>query len=246
MKLPRTLGRYEVVELIGRGGMGSLYRARDPRIGRNVAIKQLRPEFDTPELRDRFSREAAAAGSLSHPNIVTIYDVGEDEGMPFIAMEYVRGETFTDLMGLRPPLTVARKLQLVEEVCSGLAHAHEAGIIHRDIKPANLIVGSEGIVKILDFGIAKLISSGLTIPGMILGTLNYMAPEQIRGEPIDARADIFALGAVLYELLTHQQAFPGRAADEVFDRIPQARARADGHLLPRARPASGRLRRPHA
>jgi eukaryotic-like serine/threonine-protein kinase len=219
VKIPRTLGRYEVVDLIGRGGMGALYRARDPRIGRYVAIKQLRPEFDTPELRDRFSREAAAAGGLSHPNIVTIFDVGEDEGLPFIAMEYVRGETFTDVLGLRPPLSVLRKLQLVEEVCAGLAHAHEAGIVHRDIKPANLIVGSEGIVKILDFGIAKLSSSGITLPGMILGTLNYMAPEQVRGEAVDARVDIFAVGAVLYELLTHRQAFPGRASSEVLDKI---------------------------
>jgi serine/threonine protein kinase len=222
VKIPRTLGRYEVVDLIGRGGMGALYRARDPRIGRYVAIKQLRPEFDTPELRDRFSREAAAAGSLSHPNIVTIYDVGEGEedGLPFIAMEYVRGETFTDILGLRPPLSVLRKVQLVEEVCAGLAHAHEAGIVHRDIKPANLIVGSEGIVKILDFGIAKLSTSGITLPGVILGTLNYMAPEQVRGTAaVDARADIFAVGAVLYEMLTHRQAFPGRAADEVLDRI---------------------------
>ena len=219
VKIPRTLGRYEVVDLIGRGGMGALYRARDPRIGRYVAIKQLRPEFDTPELRDRFSREAAAAGGLSHPNIVTIFDVGEDDGLPFIAMEYVRGETFTDVLGLRPPLSVLRKMQLVEEVCAGLAHAHEAGIVHRDIKPANLIVGSEGIVKILDFGIAKLSSSGITLPGVILGTLNYMAPEQVRGEAVDARADVFAVGAVLYELLTHRQAFPGRASSEVLDKI---------------------------
>ncbi|MGH9144083.1 MAG: serine/threonine-protein kinase, partial [Vicinamibacterales bacterium] len=219
MKIPRTLGRYEVVDLIGRGGMGALYRARDPRIGRYVAIKQLRPEFDTPELRDRFSREAAAAGSLSHPNIVTIFDVGEDDGLPFIAMEYVRGETFTDVLGLRPPLSVQRKLQLMEEVCAGLAHAHEAGIVHRDIKPANLIVGSEGIVKILDFGIAKLSASGITLPGVILGTLNYMAPEQVRGEAVDARADVFAVGAVLYELLTHRPAFPGRRSDEVLNQI---------------------------
>jgi serine/threonine protein kinase len=219
VKIPRTLGRYEVVDLIGRGGMGALYRARDPRIGRYVAIKQLRRDFDTPELRDRFSREAAAAGSLSHPNIVTIFDVGEEDGLPFIAMEYVRGETFADVLGLRPPLSVSRKLQLVEEVCAGLAHAHESGIVHRDIKPANLILGAEGTVKILDFGIAKLSASGITLPGVILGTLNYMAPEQIRGEAVDARADVFAVGAVLYELLTHRQAFPGNASVEVLDRI---------------------------
>ena len=144
MKIPRSLGRYEVVDLIGQGGMGALYRARDPRIGRYVAIKLLRPGYDTPELRDRFSREARAAGSLSHPNIVTIYDVGEHDGLPFIAMEYVRGETFADLVCLRPPLSVLRKVQLTEEVCAGLAHAHEAGIVHRDIKPANLIVGPGG------------------------------------------------------------------------------------------------------
>jgi serine/threonine protein kinase len=241
VKIPRTLGRYEVVDLIGRGGMGALYRARDPRIGRFVAIKQLRPEFDTPELRDRFSREAAAAGSLSHPNIVTIYDVGEDDGLPFIAMEYVRGETFTDVLGLRPPLSVLRKVQLTEEVCAGLAHAHEAGIVHRDIKPANLIVGSEGIVKILDFGIAKLSTSGMTLPGVILGTLNYMAPEQVKGAAIDARVDIFAVGAVLYELLTHRQAFPGRAADEVFQRIVHGHPQPISEFVPDIDPRLERL-----
>src|SRR6185295_9956013 len=219
VKIPKTLGRYEVVDLIGQGGMGALFRARDPRIGRYVAIKLLRPGYDTPELRDRFSQEARAAGILSHPNIVTIYDVGEEDGLPFIAMEYVRGETFADLMCLRPPLAVPRKLQLTEEVCAGLAHAHEAGIVHRDIKPANLIVGPEGTVKILDFGIAKLSVSSQTLPGSILGTLNYMSPEQVKGEAVDARADIFAVGAVLYELLSHQPAFPGQTPDDVLPRI---------------------------
>jgi serine/threonine-protein kinase len=199
--------------------MGTLYRARDPRIGRYVAIKMLRESYDTPELRDRFSREARAAGSLSHPNIVTIYDVGEDDGLPFIAMEYVRGETFADLVCLRPPLPVMRKVQLAEEVCAGLAHAHEAGVIHRDIKPANLIVGPEGTVKILDFGIAKLPATAITVPGAIMGTPNYAAPEQLTGGSVDARADVFSFGAVLYELLSHQLAFPGRRPDEVIDRI---------------------------
>ena len=219
VKIPKTLGRYEIVDLIGHGGMGSLFRARDPRIGRFVAIKLLRPEFDTPEVRDRFSREARAAGSLSHPNIVTIYDVGEDNGLPFIAMEFVRGETFEDLAGLRPPLPLLRKIQLIEEVCLGLAHAHDQGIVHRDIKPANLILGSEGIVKILDFGIAKLTASELTVRGTIMGTLNYMSPEQITGASIDARTDVFSVGAVSYELLSHQQAFPGTKPAEVLHQI---------------------------
>jgi len=220
VKIPRSLGRYEVVDLIGQGGMGALFRARDPRIGRYVAIKLLRRDFDTPELRDRFMREARAAGCLSHPNIVTIYDVGEDDGLPFIAMEYVRGETFVDLVGLRPPLPVPRKVQLIEEVCAGLAHAHESGIVHRDIKPANLILGAEGIVKILDFGIAKLTASEITQRGTIIGTLNYMSPEQITAATtVDSRADIFAVGAVLYELLSHQQAFPGNMPVEVLNRI---------------------------
>jgi hypothetical protein len=215
VKIPRTLGRYDIIDVIGQGGMGALYRARDPRIGRYVAIKMLRPGYDTPELRDRFCREARAAGCLSHPNIVTIYDIGEHDGLPFIAMEYVRGETFADLVCLRPPLPVLRKLQLAEEVCAGLAHAHEAGIVHRDIKPENLIVGSEGTVKILDFGIARLTASEITLPGAIMGTLNYMSPEQVRGGAVDARADIFSFGAVLYELLSHQPAFPGQLAQEV-------------------------------
>jgi predicted Ser/Thr protein kinase len=224
--IPQTIGRYEVIELIGQGGMGALFRARDPRIGRNVAIKVLRRDYDTPELRSRFSKEARAAGALNSPNIVTIYDVGEDQdGLPFIAMEFVRGETFVDLMGLRPPLPFARKLQLTEDVCAGLAHAHEQGIVHRDIKPANLILSVDGVVKILDFGIAKLSASGTTVQGAIIGTLNYMSPEQVAGGDVDARADIFAVGAVLYELLSHQQAFPGTVPGQVLNRIVNGRHR---------------------
>ncbi len=219
MKIPRTIGRYEVVDLISRGHMGALYRARDPRIGRYVAIKRLEWDYETPDLRNRFLRDAAAAGALSHPNIVTILEIGEDDGLPFIAMEYVRGETFTDVLGLRPPLSVLRKLQLVEEVCAGLAHAHEAGIVHRDIKPANLIVSSDGVVKILGFGIANFSSTEITLSGGLPGVVNYMAPEQVRGEAVDTRADVFAVGAVLYELLTQRQAFPGQWPFEVLNKI---------------------------
>ena len=217
--LPRTLGRYEVTAVLGNGGMGSVYRARDPRIGRDVAIKLLREGYDSTELRDRFAREARSAGSLSHPNIVTIYDIGEHEGRPFIAMEYVAGETFAELIRSEAPLPLGRKLQMIEEVCAGLTHAHESGIVHRDIKPANLIVDPEGTVKILDFGIARLNASGMTQPGMVIGTLNYMSPEQIAGVAVDGRADIFALGAVLYELLSLRQAFPGDDHQAVFRQL---------------------------
>jgi membrane-bound lytic murein transglycosylase D len=219
VKTPQTIGRYEVADVIGQGGTGALYRARDPLIGREVAIKLLRSGHDNRELRDRFSREARAAGGLSHPNIVTIYDVGEHEGLPFIAMAYVRGETFAGLISQRPPLPLPRKLQLAEEVCAGLAHAHEAGIVHRDVKPANLIVGPEGSVRILDFGIARLSASSMTQAGAVIGTLNYMSPEQLQGAPIDARSDIFSFGCVLYELISHQRAFPGDSHGEVFRQI---------------------------
>ena len=219
MPIPRTCGRYEVIDLIGQGGMGALFRARDPIIGRFVAIKLLRSTYDSDEIRDRFAREARAAGCLNHTNIVTIYDVGEHDGLPFIAMEYVHGETFVDLIGLHPPLDLARKLQVIEDVCAGLAHAHDAGIVHRDIKPANLIRNADGAVKILDFGIAKLTASDMTAPGMVLGTLNYMAPEQVKGEKVDGRADIFAVGAVLYELLCQRPAFPGTQLQDVAQQI---------------------------
>jgi len=219
VKLPRTLGRYEVIEAIGTGSTGALYRARDPRIGREVAIKLVREGTDNPDIRNRFAREARSAGRLSHPNIVTVYDIGTHDGLPFIAMEYVPGRTFADLIRERAPLALARKLQMMEEVCAGLAHAHEAGIVHRDIRPANLIVGRDGIVKILDFGIAKLLDSGLTQPGVMLGAMNYMAPEQITGVAVDRRSDVFAAGAVLYELLSYEQAFPGGLQTAVLGHI---------------------------
>jgi hypothetical protein len=219
LEAPRYIGRYEVIDLIGHGGMGSLYRARDPHIGRHVAIKLLREGYDNQDLRQRLAHEAKSAGRLTHPNIVTIYDVGEHEGRPFIAMEHVPGKTFADLIGSRQPLPLSRKLQLIEDVCAGLSHAHEAGITHRDIKPANLMVRPDGSVKILDFGIARLTASGMTKPGMLMGTLSYMAPEQLGGSEVDTRADVFAVGAVLYELLSGRQAFPGEIDDGLLYRI---------------------------
>jgi serine/threonine-protein kinase len=209
---PAVIGRYQVVRTIGQGGMGAVYLAKDPAIDRLVALKLMRTGFDNSQLRERFAREARAAGRLHHPNIVTIFEYGEHQGEPFIAMEYIEGQTLSNLVG-RPDVTVQQILALMDGVAAGLFYAHRAGVIHRDIKPVNLMVDSEGIVKILDFGIARAAELSMTYagtqPGTIIGTLNYMAPEQLAGKPVDHRADIFSVGAVFYELLAGRQAFPG-------------------------------------
>jgi serine/threonine protein kinase len=206
---PTTIGRYEVVSRLGLGGMGSLYLAKDPKIGRLVAIKLVRQEFDTPDARQRFAREAQSAGTLRHPNIVTIFDVDEHEGLPFIAMEYIDGETLGEIVKRKALVPVTKKLSWVEDLCAGLAYAHRQGVIHRDIKPANLMVDTEGTLKILDFGLARRDASKFTQSHIIIGTPNYMSPEQIRGVNIDTRSDIFSVGALLYEVLTYKEAFPG-------------------------------------
>ncbi len=207
--LPAKIGTYEVVRALGKGGMGTVYIARDPAIDRLVAIKLLREELDNPELRERFAREARAAGRLRHPNIVTIFNVGEHDTHPFIVMEYIPGDTLADVINQQLALPVTRKLRLIEDLCRGLAYAHKAGIVHRDIKPANILVDHDGTVKILDFGIARVGEQGLTRLGMMMGTLNYMSPEQINLGTADHRSDVFAVGLVFYELLTYRRAFPG-------------------------------------
>ena len=217
---PAAIGRYKVVERLGQGGMGSLYLAHDPVIDRMLAIKVLRDGLDNEELRARFAREARAAGRLSHPNIVTIFDVGEFDNQPFIAMEYVPGETLEGLIRRRVRMALQRKIKLLEDLCEGLAYAHRTGLVHRDIKPANLMVTADGALKILDFGIVRIAESGMTQTGMLVGTLPYMSPEQVDGKKqVDHRSDIFAVGDVAYELLTYRQAFPGGVKDGVFDRI---------------------------
>jgi serine/threonine-protein kinase len=209
-----------VLEKIGEGGMGSLYLARDPAIDRLVAIKLLRRGFDTEAVRERFTREARAAGRLRHPNIVTIFDVGEHDGDPFIAMEFLAGETLGELIRNGARLSLSRKLKLLEELCDGLAYAHRAGLVHRDVKPANLMVDAEGVLKILDFGIVRVGDSGMTQAGVLVGTINYMAPEQVLGTGVDHRSDIFAVGLVAYELLSGRQAFVGTMKDGLLRRIP--------------------------
>jgi TonB family protein len=230
------IGRYQILERIGEGGMGSLYLARDPAIDRLVAIKLLRRGFDTEAVRERFAREARAAGRLRHPNIVTIFDVGEHDGDPFIAMEFLAGETLAELIRQGAGLTLSRRLKLLEELCDGLAYAHRAGLVHRDIKPANLMVDAEGVLKILDFGIVRVSDSGVTQAGVLVGTINYMSPEQVLGTGVDHRSDIFAVGLVAYELLCGRQAFPGTMKDGLLKRIPAAEIEPLKSVLPSVDP----------
>ena len=216
--LPEAIGKYTIERFIESGGMGDVYLARDPALDRAVAIKFLREGFDNQEMRERFEREARAAGRLSHPNIVTIYEFGIFDGRPFIAMEFVRGEPLSKLIRRRESIPLVRKLEMMEGLCSGLAHAHKTGMVHRDIKPANLMVDNDGgPLKILDFGIVRMAGSGLTSHGVLVGTINYMSPEQITGRgTIDLRSDVFAVGAVLHEVFTYQRAFPGEMTDVLY------------------------------
>jgi len=213
----QQLGRYEILAELGHGAMGTVYRARDPKIDRVVALKTVRVIGATPEqeaeYRRRFFREAQAAGKLSHPGIVTIYDVGEDEATqtPYIVMEYIEGRTLESLLSDpaagAPALTPS--LELIQQVAEALDYAHAQGIVHRDVKPANIMVTAGGRAKIADFGIAKLAQSEFTVPGQILGTPAYLAPEQLKGGTTDGRSDLFSLGVILYWMLTGQKPFTG-------------------------------------
>lgn len=203
--------RYELMEKIGEGGMAVVYKARCTFLDRWVAIKILRDQYaNNPEFVDRFQREARAAARLAHPNIVSIYDVGEDQGRHFIVMEYVQGENLKDYLSRRGPLTPQTVAEMGQQVAAALAHAHCRGIIHRDIKPHNLLVSPEGQVKVTDFGIARAAAaSSLTETGVVLGSVHYFSPEQAQGGAVDARSDTYALGVVLYELLTGVPPFTG-------------------------------------
>ncbi len=217
-----TIGKFEVVETLGRGAMGVVYKGRDPSLNRHVAIKIMTAHLEMdPELRTRFFREAQAAGSLQHPNIITVFELGESDGHPFIAMEFVPGRDLDEIISDREPLTIVEKVDLIEQVSRGLSYAHERHIVHRDIKPANLRVTEMGQVKIMDFGVAHLITSDLTATGSLMGTPYYMAPEVINGQAVDARADIFSLGATFYELLSYSRPFQADSLQSVFRKILQ-------------------------
>jgi predicted Ser/Thr protein kinase len=217
--LPPAIGRYIVLRFLARGGMGALYVAHDPILERDVAIKLLR-DADDPLLRARFTREAKSAANLRHRHVVTIFDVGDHEGQPFIAMELVEGPTFAELIRTQASLRLDRKLGLIEDLCAGLAYAHDNGIIHRDVKPANLMIDADDRLKILDFGIARAVEdSAMTQTGHLVGSANYMSPEQVANRPLDGRSDMFAVGAVFFELLSGRQAFEAPVVAAVLHKI---------------------------
>jgi serine/threonine protein kinase/outer membrane biosynthesis protein TonB len=206
----KKIGKYEVIEELGRGAMGVVYRARDPFIGRLVALKTITPGLlDNPELLQRFYREAQAAGQLQHPNIVIIYDLGEADGLPYIAMEFLEGKSLEKLIHETPAMPLAQKLNIIIQLCRGLDFAHKHGVVHRDIKPGNIIVMKGGTVKVVDFGIVRLSSTSMTSTGMVIGTVGYMSPEQAQGEHVDARSDLFSVGVVMYELFAYKKPFAG-------------------------------------
>ena len=222
------LGRYEVVRELGKGAMGIVYLAKDPLIGRLVALKTIRPashadDDETREFQQRFMREAQAAGILNHPNIVTVHDIGQDDesGMSFIAMEYVEGQNLKDVLAQGRAISFEEIGEIVAQVAEAIDFAHAKGIVHRDVKPANIILIEGNRAKITDFGIAKIASGGgnLTSTGQFLGTPNYMAPEQIKGSPVDGRTDIFSLGIVFYEALTRRKPFGGDSLTTISYRI---------------------------
>ncbi|MBE0712056.1 MAG: protein kinase, partial [Candidatus Aminicenantes bacterium] len=203
-------GKYRIVEEIGRGGMGVVFKAEDIRLQRTVALKFLPPHLaDSAELKERFLIEARAAAALSHPNICVIHEVGEDEKRPYIAMEYVEGETLRDRIK-KKPLATEDALSIASQVAAGLGEAHHKGIVHRDIKSANIMVTAKGQAKVMDFGLAKLRGgSSLTKSQTTLGTVAYMSPEQAKGEEVDGCTDLWSLGVVLYEMLTGELPFKG-------------------------------------
>ncbi|SPE21011.1 putative Serine/threonine-protein kinase PknB [Candidatus Sulfotelmatomonas gaucii] len=224
MNAPEVVGRYEIIEELGRGAMGSVFKARDPVVGRTVALKTIHSTAlngsQSEEYRTRFYREARASGVLAHPGIVPVFDVGEHQGAPFLVMEFVDGRTLADAIKKGERFTIDRVCEIGQQLAEALGYAHRQGVIHRDIKPANILLTSREVYgserpRITDFGIAKLAASEITTTGQLLGTPSFMPPEQFTGAPIDGRADLFSLGVILYSLSTGEQPFPGETMTAV-------------------------------
>src|SRR5947209_155305 len=219
--IPEKFGRYEIVREIGHGAMGVVYEALDPTIGRKVAVKAIR--FDAigttaDEAARRFKNEARAAGGLSHPNIVTVYDAGEDGGNLYLAMEFIEGSTLESLLKLQRRLSPERTLEIIRQVCAGLDGAHKKGIVHRDVKPGNVMISADNAVKITDFGIARA-GEAMTITGQVVGTPNYMSPEQVVGNQLDGRSDLFSVSVMLYEMITGERPFEGQSITSIMYKI---------------------------
>lgn len=221
------VGKYELLERIGRGGMGVVYRGRDTVLGRPVAIKMLVSDVDEgTEARERFFREARSAGQLAHRNIITVYDFGEEHGRAYIVMELLSGRSlaalFNSLAARSERLPVEQQVESMIRMCEGLAFAHARGIVHRDVKPANIFLTDDGQVKILDFGVARIASSKLTRTGFIVGTPDYMSPEQVMGKGVDARSDVFSAGSVFYEMTSGRRPFAARKVPDILNNVLMA------------------------
>lgn len=222
--MPEKLGRYEVIRELGKGAMGVVYEGRDPNIGRRVAIKTARREVVeasgmADEMMERFLREAQAAGALSHPNIITIYDAAEENGIAYIAMEYLEGGDLGDVMESKKRLDMDEIVEIGASICEALAVAHDRGVVHRDIKPANILTPTGQPLKVADFGIAHVSDSNLTQDGALIGTPHYMSPEQFMGQKLDGRSDLFSVGNILYELTTGEKPFGGEALSTVMHHV---------------------------
>ena len=222
-EIPKKLGKYQITRILGKGAMGVVYEGWDSIIERTVAIKTIHKallEGDGGQtLLDRFKREAQAAGRLMHQNIVAIYEYGEEEGTPFIAMEYIKGKELKDYIKEQARFEVTQVVDIMTQTLSAMEYVHAGGVVHRDMKPANIILLENGHVKVADFGIARVENSTMTQMGAVMGTPSYMSPEQFMGQQVDKRADLFSMGAILYELLTGEKPFPGKAVATIMQKV---------------------------
>ena len=231
--LPSRFGPYEIIGPLGAGGMGQVYRARDTRLQRTVAIKVLHETGAADPVRQqRFAREAVAASALNHPNIITVYDFGEEQNKIYMAMELLEGVDLKQTIVQRAPRSLDEKLEIMDQICDGLAFAHAGDIVHRDLKPANIHILANGQVKIMDFGLARLGGSDMTRTGMVMGTPHYMSPEQVRGERADSRSDIFSLGCVFYELIAYRKPFDADSMHAVLFKVMQEEPAPLAELAP--------------